>query len=96
MKTFSVVTAPADVFYVVQSMGLIGEQQHSVSSVLYETRIQAEAELTRLRAGKADLSYSIWRSTSYVEPHQWLYPVVLADGSIVSLNRRSQQTPVPH
>jgi hypothetical protein len=83
MSSANPIWTPADVFYVVQSTGLEGEQQHRVCFVLYETRLQAEAELVRLRKARPDLVYSVWHSATYVEPHTWLYPVVLADGNVV-------------
>ena len=89
MNTANFVWTPGDVFYVVRSTGLPGNQQHRVSSVLYETRPQAEAELARLRAGWPATHYSVWRGTSYVEPHLWMYPVVLADGVVVSPGGRA-------
>jgi hypothetical protein len=84
MSVTNVTWTPADVFYVVQSAGSAGEQQHRVCSVLFETRQQAEAELSRLDKSGSDLQYSVWHSATYVEPHSWLYPVVLANGVVVS------------
>jgi hypothetical protein len=84
MSIANVVWTPTEVFYVVQSAGSAGEQQHRVCSVLFETRQQAETELTRLERADPGLQYSVWHSATYVEPHSWLYPVVLADGAVVS------------
>lgn len=30
-------------------------------------------------------TYSIWKATTYVEPAEWLYDVVVADGSVIRL-----------
>jgi hypothetical protein len=83
---------PTDVFYVVQSSGLPGQREHDVSSVLYETHVQAHVELARLKAANPDGDYDIWKSSTYIEPPAWLYCVVLADGTLVptaSENRRT-------
>jgi hypothetical protein len=41
-------------------------------------------QLTHLRGAAATSGiYSVWRSTTYVEPAEWLYDVVIADGSII-------------
>lgn len=88
MSTTNAVWTPADVFYVVQSTGPAGEQQHRICYVLYETRRQAEAELIRLKKARPDLHYSVWQSATYVEPHSWLYPVVLADGAVAVSDSR--------
>ena len=92
MSTENIAWTPTDVFYVVQSTGLEGEQQHRVCGVLYETRLQAEAELNRLRKDRPNLRYSVWHSVTYVEPHSWLYPVVLADGAVVTSDRHNART----
>jgi hypothetical protein len=84
MSSTDAAGTPAEVFYVVQSVGLIGDRQHHVSSVLYETRRQAETELARLRSNEPDSTYSVWQSISYTEPHQWVGPVVLANGTVVN------------
>jgi hypothetical protein len=83
MSIANAVWTPADVFYVVRSEGAPAEQKHRVSSVLFEMRPQAEAELVRLKAQRPDLDYRVWKSTTYVQPRLWLYPVVMADGSVV-------------
>jgi hypothetical protein len=77
------VVTPADVFYVVQSSGLLGQREHDVSSDLYETHAQAHIELARLKAGNPGGDYDIWKSSSYIEPPAWLYCVVLADGTVI-------------
>ena len=72
----------AEVFYVVQSTGRPGRREHHVASVLYETRAQAHTELARLSAAQP-ADYSIWKGTTYLEPPQWGYVVMRADGTVV-------------
>ena len=74
-------TIPADVFYVVQSTGTLGRREHRVASVLYETRPHAAAELVRLAAMHPG-DFAIWKSTTYIEPPQWGYAVIRADGVV--------------
>jgi hypothetical protein len=76
---------PLEVFYVVQTTGgVIGRRHHRICPPLYETPRQAQIQLTHLRgAAAASDTYSVWRSTTYVEPAGWLYDVVIADGSII-------------
>ena len=83
MSTAIPLSTPDDVFYVVQSTGQFGRRAHHVSSVLFETRSHANVKLGRLRAENPGREYDIWSSTTYVEPHSWLYPVMLANGTIV-------------
>jgi hypothetical protein len=80
-------SVPLDVFYVVQTTaGLIGKRRHRVCPPLYETRRQAQVELKLLRtASSGSGTYSIWKATTYVEPAEWLYDVVVADGSVIRL-----------
>jgi hypothetical protein len=80
---------PLDVFYVVQTTaGASGERSHRIRSALFETRHQARTELTRLRAASAGSStYDIWTAARYVEPAEWLYDVVMADGSVIRSRR---------
>ena len=80
-------SAPLDVFYVVQTTaGLIGQRHHLVCPPLYETRPQAQIELMLLQtASSGGGTYSIWKATTYVEPAEWLYDVVVADGSVIRL-----------
>jgi hypothetical protein len=80
-------SAPLDVFYVVQTTaGLIGKRHHRVCPPLYETRRQAQIELMLLRTTSSCRgTYSIWKATTYVEPAEWLYDVVVADGSVIRL-----------
>jgi hypothetical protein len=75
--------APAEVFYVVQSTGIVGERNHRLSSDLYETRPQAEAELAQRRHADSSGSYSVWKSATYVEPAEWLHRVVRSDGTLI-------------
>jgi len=74
--------APVEVFYVVRSTGAPGRQEHHVASVLYETLAQAHTELARLSTAHPR-DYSIWKSTTYVEPPQWGYVVMRADGTVL-------------
>lgn len=50
---------------------------------MYETRVQAEAELERLLAADASAEYSVWKASTYIEPAHWAYDVVLADGTVL-------------
>jgi hypothetical protein len=77
------VTSPSDVFYVVQSERADGERTHSIRSDLYETRLQAEAEFARLSEASRDSHYGIWKSTTYIEPAEWLHRVVRSDGTLI-------------
>ncbi len=76
-------SAPADVFYVVQSSGTVGKRDHRVVSLLYETRPQADAELARIRSEKKSGVLSVWTRTTHIEPPQWLSDVVMADGTVI-------------
>jgi hypothetical protein len=82
MSLYALIAAPADVFYVVQSTGAPGRREHRLSSVLYETRRHARAELVRLSAADPG-DYAIWKGTTRVEPPQWGHAVMLADGTLV-------------
>lgn len=77
------VMTPVDVFYVVQSTGVSSERTHCLCSALYETRPQAEAQLAELRRADSGGSFSVWESATYVEPAEWLHPVVRADGTLI-------------
>jgi hypothetical protein len=84
MRSFIAPKLPADVYYVVRTLGsVVGERQHIVSSSLYETPSQAHAELTRLIAANAGDAYSVWKGSTYIEPARWGYDVVLADGTVL-------------
>jgi len=82
MRLSGSLPTPAEVFYVVQSTGAPGRREHRVASVLYETRAQAHTELARLSAAHSG-DYSVWKSTTYVEPPQWGHVVMRADGTVV-------------
>lgn len=75
--------SPHEVFYIVQSTGVVGERNHRLRSDLYETRPQAEVELSRLRQTDAAASYSVWKSATYVEPAEWRHRVVRSDGTLI-------------
>ena len=85
--------APLEVFYVVQTTGkVIGKRHHSVRSLLYETRHQAQAELLQLRAANAGAdTYDIWKSTTYIEPAEWMSDVVMDDGTMIRPNRKTDR-----
>jgi hypothetical protein len=74
---------PVDVFYVVQSTGVLGERAHCLRSDLYETRPQAETKLADLRGENPGTSYGVWKSATYVEPAEWLHRVVRTDGTLI-------------
>ncbi len=76
---------PLEVFYVVRTTGgIVGKRHHRICPPLYETPRQAQTELIHLRAAACSSgTYSIWKSTAYIEPAEWLYDVVIADGSII-------------
>jgi hypothetical protein len=82
MSLSASLTPPADVFYVVQSTGAPGRREHRLSSVLYEARPHARAELVRLSAVHPG-DYAIWKGTTHIEPPQWGHTVILADGTLV-------------
>jgi hypothetical protein len=73
----------SDVFYVVRSNGRHGERDHFLCSAVYETLRQAEPELARLRDSDPSGTYSVWKSTTYVGPQEWLHRVVRADGTLI-------------
>jgi hypothetical protein len=76
--------APIDVFYVVQSSGkVVGRRDHKVISPLFETRSQADAELSRIKSLRKGAVLSVWSRTTHVEPAQWLSDVVMADGTVI-------------
>ena len=76
---------PLEVFYVVRTTGeAIGKRHHQICPPLYETPSQAELELRHLRAEPSSSgTYSVWKGTTYIEPAEWLYDVVIADGSVI-------------
>lgn len=79
--------APLEIYYVVQTTaGVVGKRHHRVHPPLYETRYQAQIELMHLEgASSGSGTFSIWKATTYVEPAEWLYDVVVADGSVIRL-----------
>jgi hypothetical protein len=69
--------------------GVIGRRHHRVCPPLYETPRQARVELLRLQAAASGSgTYSVWKAATYIEPAEWLYDVVTADGSIIHLGDR--------
>ena len=82
MSLYALLAAPADVFYVVQSTGARGRREHRLSSVLYQTRPHARAELLRLSAACPG-DYAVWKGTTHIEPPEWGHVVMLADGTLV-------------
>jgi hypothetical protein len=84
MRTVIPQDAPADVYYVVETSDSVrGEPQHRAASSLYETRSQAQAELTRLVALNDGKRYSVWKGSTYIEPARWAHDVVLEDGTVL-------------
>lgn len=82
--------APSDVYYVVQALGTnLGERENRLSSALFETRSQAEAELTRLAGVHPGRAYSVWKGSTYIEPARWAHDVVLIDGTVLRANEGS-------
>jgi hypothetical protein len=75
--------APADVFYVVESTGVLGAREHRVQSALFESRLHAEAQLRRLNDANSGGSYGIWKGTTYLEPAAWSRDVRLSNGSVI-------------
>ena len=74
----------ADVFYIVQTTtGAPGRREHHLASILYEACVHAHAELARLSAARPG-DYSIWKSTTYVEPPHWGHAVMRADGTVAA------------
>jgi hypothetical protein len=81
-------TVPLEVYYIVQTTsGVIGKRPHRVQHPsLYERRSRAQLELMHLQtACPGGGTYSIWKATTYVAPAEWLYDVVVADGSLIRL-----------
>ena len=79
----SAAAPPVEVFYVVQSTGVLGERDHRLRSDLYETRPQADFELVHLRRADSGGTYSVWKSVTYIEPAEWLHRVVRSDGTLI-------------
>ena len=83
-KSFTApVAPPVEVFYIVESTGVLGERDNCLRSALYETRPQAERELAHLRHANPGRSYGVWKSATYIEPAEWLHRVVRADGTLI-------------
>lgn len=81
--------APLAVFYVVETAGQVsGERHHRMCSHLFETRFQAHRELTRLELANGSGTFSIWKGTTYIEPAEWLYDVIMADSTVIPARRR--------
>jgi hypothetical protein len=80
-------TAPCEVFYVVETSGSVRKRQHHTSSLLYETRPQAETERRQLMEANPGKIYSVWKHTTYIEPAVWLADVEMADGSVLQAPR---------
>ena len=87
--------APLEVFYVVRTTGgVVGKRQHRICPPLYETPQQAQMELMHLRGVASNSgTYSVWKSTTYIEPAEWLYDVVIADGSIIRAAELPRNSP---
>ena len=86
--------APLDVFYVVETTGQVsGERRHSMASHFFETSFQAHAELRRLELANASGTFSIWKGSTYIEPAEWLYDVIMADSTVIPA-RRGTSCPV--
>jgi hypothetical protein len=77
------VTAPCEVFYVVETSSSARKREHRTCSVLYETRPQAEAQRVRLTRDNPGKIYNVWKQTTHIEPAVWLLDVVMADGSVL-------------
>jgi hypothetical protein len=78
------IAAPLDVFYVVETTGHVsGERHHRIRSVLFETPSQANKERTRLQVANTCGTFSVWKGTTYIEPAEWSYDVVMADGTVI-------------
>ncbi len=77
--------------------GVIGRRHHRICPPLYETPHQAQVELLRLRAtGCGSGTYSVWKAATYIEPAEWLYDVVTADGSTIRLGDRHTRGGAPN
>ncbi|MHB8813978.1 MAG: hypothetical protein ACYDAE_11990 [Steroidobacteraceae bacterium] len=80
--------APPAVFYVVETTGQVsGERHHRVRSHLFETRAQAQTELTRLELANANGTFSIWKGTTYIEPAEWRHDVIMANNMVIPARR---------
>lgn len=87
-KTGDDQAAPLAVFYVVETTGqVIGARHHRVCSHLFEASFQAQTELARLELANASGAFSIWKGTTYIEPAEWLYDLIMADGTVIPARR---------
>jgi hypothetical protein len=91
-------SVPLEVFYVVRTTGdVVGTRRHRICPPLYETRHQAQAKLMKLQAaGSGSDTYSVWKAVTYVEPADWLYDVVIANGSVIRRKAASTGAAVEH
>lgn len=91
MRTDNHPSVPLEVFYVVQtSSDTIGKRHCRVRPPSYEKRHQAQIELIHLQTASSGRgTYSIWKATAYLEPAEWLYDVVVANGSVIRLRDRN-------
>jgi len=82
---------PLETFYVVQTTaGIIGKRHHRACPPVYEKRQRPQIELLHLQAmGAGGGTYSIWKATTYLEPAEWLYDVIVSDGSLIRIKRRN-------
>jgi hypothetical protein len=83
---------PVEIFYVVLSKGSLGERDHRLCSALYENLALAEVERARLRAADLGGNYSVWKSSTYIEPGEWLHRVVRSDGTLIMPRLRGVET----
>jgi hypothetical protein len=61
---------------------------------VYETQHEAQIELIHLQAASSGRgTCSIWKATTYVEPAEWLYDVVVANGAVIRLRDRALHRP---
>jgi hypothetical protein len=58
----------------------------SLSTTRIPTR--SESALVTIQLLRRMLYILIWKATTYVEPAEWLYDVVVADGSVIRLGGR--------
>ncbi len=85
MNTEDRPSVPLEVFYLVQtSSGAVGKRHN---------RVRPQVELVHLQTASSGRgTSSIWKATTYVEPAEWLYDVVVANGSVIRLRDRGDST----
>jgi hypothetical protein len=83
MNTSTQQSAPADVYYVVEFPRAMGQRDLQMSSLLFETRPQAEREMARMRKANRAGVFGVRTYTTPTKPVQWLSDVVMADGTII-------------